>query len=90
MIKHFKDSKERLLYLKSNPIWISIHTKICSIFSYSTLSNGNPKGVKRSDFEDFSKVATLMSTGVHRTSLGLEQIRFIKKGMNTGRILKRD
>jgi len=23
MIKHFKDSKERLLYLKSNPIWIS-------------------------------------------------------------------
>jgi len=48
MIKHFKDSKERLLYLKSNPIWISIHTKICSIFSYSTLSNGNPKGVKSS------------------------------------------
>jgi hypothetical protein len=23
MIKHFKDSKEILLYLKSNPIWIS-------------------------------------------------------------------
>ena len=43
------------------------------------------KGVKSSDFEDWRKVANLMATKSHLTLEGLEQIRQIKSGMNTGR-----
>lgn len=42
-------------------------------------------GVKSLDFEDWQKVANLMQTKTHLTLEGLEQIRKIKSGMNTGR-----
>ena len=43
-------------------------------------------GVKYKDFSDFSKVAELMKEKKHLTQSGLEQIRQIKAGMNTGRV----
>lgn len=43
------------------------------------------KGIKAKDFEDFCKVAELMQNKVHLTKEGLELIRKIKAGMNTGR-----
>ena len=42
-------------------------------------------GVKSKDFEDFCKVAELMNNKKHLTEEGLEQIKKIKAGMNTGR-----
>jgi hypothetical protein len=45
------------------------------------------QGVKSKDFEDFCKVANLMEKKAHLTQEGLEEIRKIKSGMNTGRKL---
>jgi hypothetical protein len=42
-------------------------------------------GVKYKDFADFCKVAELMQNKAHLTTEGLNQIRQIKAGMNTGR-----
>jgi hypothetical protein len=42
-------------------------------------------GVKAKDFSDFCKVAELMQNKAHLTAEGLDQIRKIKAGMNTGR-----
>ena len=42
-------------------------------------------GVKFKDFEDWCKIAVLMKNKSHLTPEGLEQIRRIKAGMNTGR-----
>ena len=42
-------------------------------------------GVKALDFADFCQVAELMKDKKHSTKKGLEQIRKIKAGMNTGR-----
>ena len=41
-------------------------------------------GKKILDFEEFCKVAELMQNKAHLTQLGLEAIRKIKAGMNTG------
>lgn len=43
-------------------------------------------GSKLKDFEDWKKVAELMSSKAHLTIEGLDQIRKIKKGMNKGRL----
>lgn len=43
------------------------------------------EGVKSKDFIDFCEIALLMKNKVHLTQDGLEQIRKIKAGMNTGR-----
>lgn len=44
------------------------------------------KGVKKLDYADFCKIATLMSEHkAHLTIDGLNQIKIIKSGMNTGR-----
>ena len=43
-------------------------------------------GSKSKDFEDFCKGAELIKNKVHLTETGLEQLRQIKSGMNTGRI----
>ena len=43
------------------------------------------RGVKGLEFADFCKVAELMNNKKHLTEEGLEQIRQIKAGMNTGR-----
>ena len=42
-------------------------------------------GNKAQDFSDWCKVAILMQNQIHLTKEGLEQIRKIKSGMNTGR-----
>ena len=44
-------------------------------------------GIKLLDFQDFCKIAKLMKDKVHLTEEGLNNIRKIKNGMNTGRIL---
>lgn len=43
------------------------------------------QGVKKENFEDFCKVASLIKSGAHLTESGLEEIRMIKSGMNTQR-----
>ena len=45
-------------------------------------------GVKALDFADWCKVAEMMKDNKHLTPEGLEQIRQIKAGMNTGRKCK--
>ena len=42
-------------------------------------------GAKSKDFEDFCKITAIIEKKGHLTSEGLEQIRRIKGGMNTGR-----
>ena len=42
-------------------------------------------GAKRLDYLDFLKIANLMEGKLHLTEEGLDQIRKIKDGMNTGR-----
>lgn len=42
-------------------------------------------GVKSKDFQDFCIIAELMKEKKHLTREGLEQIRKIKAGMNSGR-----
>jgi hypothetical protein len=44
------------------------------------------EGSKRADFEDFCKAAEIMQTKGHLTPEGLDQIKKIKAGMNTGRL----
>jgi hypothetical protein len=43
------------------------------------------QGVKKQNFEDFCKVASLIKSGAHLTKSGLDEIRKIKSGMNTQR-----
>lgn len=43
------------------------------------------QGIKSSDFEDFCRVAEIIKVKKHLTKEGLEQIKKIKAGMNTGR-----
>ena len=43
-------------------------------------------GAKSKDFEDWCQVMELMKNKAHHTQEGLEQIRKIKAGMNTGRV----
>jgi hypothetical protein len=47
--------------------------------------NNKLHGTKRLDFEDFCRVCDLMNNKEHLNPIGLEKIREIKKGMNTGR-----
>ena len=42
-------------------------------------------GVKALDFADLVKVAELMKEKAHLTKEGLEQIKVVESGMNTGR-----
>lgn len=42
-------------------------------------------GEKLKDYNDWCKVASLMSEGKHLTLLGIEEIQKIKGGMNTKR-----
>ena len=44
-------------------------------------------GIKSKDFEDFCRVSELMKKKAHLTLPGLEKIKKIKAGMNTGRKL---
>ena len=44
------------------------------------------EGVKALDYADFKKASEIMKQGLHLTQEGLEQIRKIKQGMNSGRL----
>lgn len=55
-----------------------ISDKILPFFKYHTI-----KGIKRKDFEDWSRVAELIRSKAHITEDGVEKIREIKSGMNT-------
>jgi hypothetical protein len=57
-----------------------INEKIIPFFEKSPL-----QGTKRLDFADFCRVAELMKEKAHLTAEGLDKIRKIKEGMNTGR-----
>lgn len=57
-----------------------ITKKIIPFFEKNTLL-----GVKQLDFKDWCEIANLMNKGSHLTVLGLNLIREIKNGMNTGR-----
>ena len=52
------------------------------------LKNHPILGNKSQDFEDFCKVAELMENKAHLTFTGMDEIRKIKAGMNTGRKLE--
>lgn len=65
-------------YIVSN--LTDITTKIIPFFSKYPI-----KGIKSLDFSDFCKVAQKMENKDHLTEEGLNQIRLIKSGMNTGR-----
>ena len=57
-----------------------IHEKILPFFiKYPIL------GVKSKDFKDSAKIAEIINSKAHLTEEGLEQIQFIKAGMNRGR-----
>ena len=43
------------------------------------------RGIKALDFADFKRASDIIKSGGHLTPEGLEQIRLIKEGMNTGR-----
>ena len=66
---------------------------VLTIFNFSDLNNliipffdKNPLlGVKLIDYLDWCKVAKLIDKGSHLTIEGLNLIREIKSGMNTGR-----
>ena len=45
--------------------------------------NHEIRGIKREDFEDWSKVVELIRAKAHLTEVGIEKIRGIKSGMNT-------
>lgn len=40
------------------------------------------QGIKKKNFEDFWKVASVVKSGAHLTKSGLEEITRIKSGMN--------
>ena len=48
------------------------------------------KGVKSEDFNAFCKIAGIIRDKAHLTSDGLDKIKEIKSGMNTGRYAKED
>ena len=60
--------------------WSDVENKIIPFFRKYPII-----GVKSKHFLDFCKVAELMKTKAYLTKEGLEQIRKIKAGMNTGR-----
>ena len=41
--------------------------------------------MKSKDFKDWAKIAEIINSKAHLTKEGLEQIQFIKAGMNRGR-----
>lgn len=58
----------------------NVRDKIIPFFKKHTI-----KGIKLKDFGDWCKVAELMQNDIHKNAEGLEIIRNIKSGMNSGR-----
>ena len=77
-IKIKKSKSHKLGYQVSLIVKLSQHARDeCLLKSFI--------GTKSKDFDDFCKVANMMKEGKHLTVEGLDQIRKIKAGMNTGR-----
>ena len=60
--------------------FVDIINKIIPLFNNNLIL-----GVKGEDFNDFCKVAEMMKNKEHLSPEGLEKIKKIKAGMNTGR-----
>ena len=75
----FKRSKEDKVDFQINK-FVDLTDKVLPFFEKYRL-----QGAKSKDFSDFCKIAELMKNKVHLTHEGLEEIRKIKSGMNTGR-----
>jgi hypothetical protein len=75
-----RDSRNSVITLVVTKL-SDIENKITPLFEKYPL-----KGTKGLDYFDFHKVVLLMKNKAHLTVEGLEQIRKIKAGMNTGRI----
>jgi len=73
-----KDSRTSIICLLINKI-SDITNKIIPFFQKNQIL-----GVKHLDYLDFCKIAKLMKEGSHLTLEGLDLIRKIKFGMNTG------
>ena len=75
------------IYKKKEAIYFIV-TKLSDIENkIITFFNKYPIiGTKSKDFDDWCKVAKMVKEGKHLTPEGLDQIRKIKAGMNTGRI----
>nr|YP_010130207.1 LAGLIDADG endonuclease [Clavaria fumosa]QPZ51109.1 LAGLIDADG endonuclease [Clavaria fumosa] len=74
-----KNSKDQVVSLTISK-FSDITNKITPFFELNPLL-----GVKQLDYLDWCKIANLMKEGSHFTIEGLELIRSIKSGMNTGR-----
>ena len=75
---------------KKNKTWIEYRvTKIADITQkvIPFFNKYSIVGVKALDFADFCRVSELMKKKAHLTLPGLEKIKKIKAGMNTGRKL---
>jgi hypothetical protein len=57
-----------------------IHGKVIPFFDKYRI-----EGVKALDFADFKRATEIMKVKGHLTQSGLDEIRLIKVGMNTGR-----
>jgi hypothetical protein len=87
IIKYFKSgkidksSKNSVISLSVNKI-SDINNIIIPFFDKHPIL-----GIKQLDYLDFWKVAKLINEGSHTTIEGLDLIRSIKAGMNTGRYI---
>jgi len=77
--KIYKETKTSIVSLTIYKL-SDITNKIIPFFSKLSIL-----GVKQLDYLDFCKVVNLMNDGKHLTTEGLDLIRKIKSGMNTGR-----
>ncbi len=97
IIQHARDAlllKSFEEFFKCGKVYLHSENAIFfSVTKYSDITNiiipffnKHPiPSVKSKDFKDFCLAAELMKNGAHLTEQGLNQIRLIKGGMNTGR-----
>lgn len=76
MFLRFRENKVDFQVLKIK----DLSEKVIPLFQSISL-----QGVKHQDFLDFCKAVEIMKAKGHLTKEGLDQIRILKMGMNTGR-----
>lgn len=81
--KLYKYPKGKAAVVLSISKFSELNNIIIPFFESNTL-----QGIKRLDFIDWCKIAKLINEGSHFTVEGLNLIREIKSGMNTGRNMK--
>lgn len=96
LVQHYRDKEVLQSLIKYFNCGRVYKKKDAFYFKVTKLSDLNEKiipffvkypiqGVKSKDFKDFCKVTELILNKAHLTSEGLQLIRQIKTGMNTGR-----